>query len=127
MTEEKQGAENTIRDILISNHPAFERIKKLLQVTYRIFFLTRDEFSQWLKARNYEKISDTKWDSPEEEEWLNMFNKKQYVLKVNSTLFDGNGNLRPIQKKDWNDDYIKIEVTDLSQAPENPALDDLPF
>jgi hypothetical protein len=125
LTEERKGAVSTIRDILITNHPAFERLGKLLGVQYRIFFLSRQELTRWLKARTYEVLADTKWDNPKEEEWLMVVNKKQYVLKVNSVLFDEVGNLRPIQKADWDDDYIRLEVNDLNQP--NEFVDDLPF
>ena len=125
LTEERKGAVSTIRDILITNHPAFERLGKLLGVQYRIFFLSRQELTRWLKARTYEALADSKWDNPQEEEWLMAVNKKQYVLKVNSVLFDEVGNLRPIQKADWNDDYIRLEVNDLNQSTE--LVDDLPF
>jgi hypothetical protein len=127
LTEEKKGAENVIRDILISNHPAFERLSILLNVQYRIFFLSRNELTRWLKARNYEPLADTKWDSPKEEEWLMAQNKKQYILKVNSLLFDEVGNLRPIQKIDWNDNYISQEINDLSHTSTSEPIDDLPF
>ena len=52
--------------------------------------------------------------------------KKQYVLKIKSVLFDDIGNLRPIQKADWNDDYIRLDINDLNPVQIEP-VDDLPF
>ena len=126
LTEDRKGAVSAVRDILITNHPAFERLSKLLAVNYRIFFLSRQELSRWLKARSYEVLVSSKWDNPDEEEWLMAQGKKQYVLKVKSVLFDDIGNLRPIHKADWNDDYIRLDINDLNPVQIEP-VDDLPF
>jgi len=124
LTDEKKGTENAIRDILISNHPAFDRLKKLLSISYRVFFLTRDELTAWLKVRSFERVEKSKWDDPKIEEWIfALKNKNEQLIKINSILFDNRGNLKPIKTSDWKDEYIQYEM--ISPKPE--PLDDLPF
>lgn len=130
LTEEKKGTENAFRDILISNHPAFERLTKLLSINYRIFFLTRDELSRWLKARSYMRVPSAKWNDPgiEEWSWTPAGNKKEYILRVDSSIFDDNGNLKPAQANTWNDNFIKLDAIDLTLAKDlTEPIDDLPF
>jgi hypothetical protein len=123
LTEEKKGKDVAIKDILLSNHPAMERLKKLLGVTYRVYFLNRDELDNWLNARSYKKVSEKEWDSPDMEEWVNKKGKKQLLLKVSNTLFDRKGNLKVMNQQDWNDDLIILEITE----PKADNVDDLPF
>lgn len=128
LTEEKKDTEHAIKDILISNHPAFEKLKKVLTNSYRVFFLNRDELSIWLKAKGFSSVKENLWDKPNEEEWINSSRdkKKELLLKVNRSLFDKNGNLKPIKKEDWKDNFIYLEVTDV-QDSSNDDDDDLPF
>lgn len=123
LTEDKKGKEDTIRDLLLSNHPIMERLKKLTGVSYRVFFLTREELKEWLKARNYQAVDKKHWDKPSEEEYILTRNNKQYLLKVASKLFDKNGNLISLTKDEWKDEYVQLEVTDVKEDDD----DGLPF
>jgi hypothetical protein len=125
LADEKKDTEFAIKDILISNHPAFDRLKKILAIPYRVFFLTKDELSAWLNARSYKAVAEENWDHAELEEWVMKKDKKQHLLKVAKALFDVDGNLKPIKKDEWKDDLIRLEVTDLQ--PTTASDDDLPF
>lgn len=122
LTEEKKDNASAIRDILLSNHPVFERLKTLLSVPYRIFFLTRDELKSWLKARNFSPVDEMFWDNDNEEEWIHKTESHQQILKMNSALFDIDGNLNPYQKHEWKDGLVNLTVTKLDEP-----IDDLPF
>jgi len=54
-----------------------ERLKKLLAVTYRVYFITRDEVDKWLTVRGYKRVDEPDWDTPEEEEWFKKVQKKR--------------------------------------------------
>jgi hypothetical protein len=123
LTEEKKGKDVAIQDILLSNHPAMDRLKTLMGVKYRVYFLNRSELNEWLKARSYARLDKKDWDNPNEEEWLLKRNNKQYIIKVSSSLFDAKGNLLVLSQSDWNDDLIKLEISDIAE----PQSDDLPF
>lgn len=121
LTEDKKDKEDTIRDLLLSNHPMMERLKKLIVVPYRVFFLTRDELKEWLKARNYMPVDKKNWDKTTEEEYILTKNGKQYLLKIDSKLFDKTGNLISLSKDSWKDEYVRLEISDVKED------DDLPF
>lgn len=123
LAEDKKDKENTIRDLLLSNHPMMDRIKRLLGVTYRVFFLSKDELKEWLKARNYLPVDKKNWDKETEEEFVQVKNGKQNLLKIAIKLFDKSGNLISISKEDWKDDFVRLETTDIKQDDD----DDLPF
>jgi hypothetical protein len=128
LSADRKGAEGAIRDILLSDHPAFEKIKLLLSIPYRVFFLSREELTVWLKARNYERVDRAKWSSKYEEEWASTKVKdKMSVLKINTVLFDGLGNLKPMKKDEWIDENIRLEVTESKSQPKDEPVDDLPF
>lgn len=122
LTDVNKDNQEAIRDILTSNHPAFELLKKLTGNGYRVFFLTRDELTAWLKAKSYARVEEKNWDNPEIEEYYKNQGTKQYLIKVSSSLFDDSGNLKPIKKDEWNDDLIQLEVRIIE-----PDDDDLPF
>jgi hypothetical protein len=123
LTEEKKGKETVINDLLLSNHPAMERLKSLLGVNYRVYFLNKTELNNWLKARNYTHVSQNEWDNENEEQWVCKKSNKQFFLKISTELFDDNGNLKAINQDNWNDDLIRLEETDFRNQKE----DDLPI
>lgn len=122
LSDANKDNQEAIRDILTSNHPAFELLKKLISNSYRVFFLTRDELTTWLKAKGYSKVDEKNWDEPNEEEYVKTIGSQQNLLKIHSSLFDGNGNLKPMRKDGWNDNFIKHETKNIE-----PDDDDLPF
>ena len=128
LTKERRNSDQTIRDILISSHPAFQRLKTLLKVSYRVFFTGRNELNAWLKARGFTPVEEETWDDPKFEEWIstNKELNKQQLLKVKGTVFDQHGNLKINTQQEWDDDWIKLEVSDT--VPEIQISDDeIPF
>jgi hypothetical protein len=107
----------------------------VLNVPYRIFFTTRTEFSQWVKARNgYEPVDDREsWDSPEYEEWIKHEpNKPSKLLKISTNIFDGKGNLVIYTAQQWHDDWISLAEyqPSLGEPIDNPEFitdDDIPL
>jgi len=122
--EEKQGSDAMVRDIVLSSHPIFERVRKLLGVSHRIFFLSRNELSVLLKSRGFVSVAEENWDGPNEEEWVLERDGKQILLKVSSSLFDAEGRLKPIRQEHWSASLVKQEERSLA-SPDEEA--DLPF
>ncbi len=110
LTEEKQNSDEAIREILRANHPAFAQLRKLLAVPYRVFFTTRSELSQWLRAfRQYDPVSEIAWDGPEYEEWIkNIPSKPSKLLKISRGVFDEQGNLAIYTAKQWDSAWISL-------------------
>lgn len=70
LTEERQKGDSAIREILMSNHPAFQAIKKAANIPYRVYFLNLKELGALLRARSWKHLDSDDWDDPEYEEWL---------------------------------------------------------
>lgn len=124
LTEERKDRDSAIKDILLSNHPAMEEIRELLNVSYRVYFISKDELDEWLAARLY-KPSDL--DFLFEEDYYEYFhtdrrNKRQIILKVKKEIFHDDGRLKAFSKSEWKDDFIQLETKELEQKD-----DDLPF
>ena len=131
LTEEKKGTESAIRDILISNHPLFEKLAFLLGVPYRIFFLTIDELTKFLVPRGFTRLPTNYALRIDEHLWQKRFdNGSKHTLHLNPILFDELGNLRPFQKNTWNDNWAYITEERKPQAilrSDSNSDDDLPF
>lgn len=131
LTEERKDQDQAIRDILLRNHPAFHRLKKLTSTSYRVFFMNREEMASWLAARGYQELPAHQWDSPEFSEWLNNTQKRtEYLLRIRNSIFDEDKKLKVYTVEEWDDAWIQLE--EIEEEPDfNDELlsgsDDLPF
>lgn len=123
ITEEKKGNENVIKEILLSNHPAISRLKKILNVKYKVIFSNIQELGLWLDARGYKDMDQ----NDENYFWVNRVNNsaKEYKISVSKHIFDGSGKLKVMNAEEWLDDLIQDEVITKNVASE--PIDDLPF
>ncbi|MDD3773517.1 MAG: DUF4062 domain-containing protein [Weeksellaceae bacterium] len=126
LTEERKDRDSAIQDILLSNHPAMEEIRQLLNVNYRVYFISKDELTEWLSARGYKIIDlDFLFGDDNYYEYTNTDSrqKKRFTLKVKKEIFSEDGKLRVYTKSEWKDDFIELTSQDLEQKND----DDLPF
>lgn len=125
LTEERKDRDSAIQDILLSNHPAMEEIRQLLNVNYRVYFISKDELSDWLSARGY-KIPDFSFLFGDDiyYEYINIDSKqkKRFTLKIKKDIFNEDGKLKVYTKSDWKDDNIVLNSQDFEEK-----FDDLPF
>jgi len=112
LTEERRSQDEAIKSILLSTHPAFARLKVLLNVQYRVFFTNHDEFVAWLGARGYRLVNPEAWDEPGFEEWSIREPKRTRYLHVSRSIFDEDGKLKVYTSSEWSDDWAWIEVID---------------
>lgn len=114
---------------LFANHPAFSQLKRLIMNSYRIYFETRDELTQWLSVKGFELVSKDQWDSDNEFEWISNSKHGNKLLKVNSCIFDNEGRLKLISNHEW--DQTWIQLGDLKPMATAPTIasddDDIPF
>ena len=108
LTEERTSKDDAIKEILLSNHPAFRRLKTLTSTTYRVYFVSRPEMESWLKARGYEQFSRDQFDPDSVDEW----NKKDTpgYLKFTKNIFDEDDKLLVFTEDDWKDDWITLRT-----------------
>jgi len=121
LTEEKRGKDNTINEILLSNHPAMEQVKQELRIPYRVFFTNKEEFTELLKARNFQESENSLQIL--EQIWEAESGSKKYTLTFSEEIFNDEGKLKVFTKEEWNPDFIKVKEEEVKQI----EVDDLPF
>lgn len=116
----KVAAENAsdtnqlVKDVVLTNHPAFAQIQKLLNLSYRVFFTTRDELNAWLisAAGFAHEVREDLWDDSEYAEWYRHqgpIDVEYDILWVCESLFDEVGSLKPVAPDAWHEEWIKYK------------------
>lgn len=124
LTSEKTKGEQAIRDILLSNHPIFEQLRKLLMVPYRVFFANLDDLNAWLSQRSFNPIEEKHWDDPKAMEWGRTRENIQSLLKINKKVFEKDGKLKIYTPEEWDIKLISVEDRDVSTKD---LSDEVPF
>lgn len=100
----KNDSTSQVDDILMLHHPAFEAIKKVASITYRVLFYNMDELSKLLSARGYIYAADTSPDG-----YYDFDNDKaDKYIRIRSIIFDDQGKLRVMTAAQWKESYIRI-------------------
>ena len=118
LTDERKNRDDAIKSILLTNHPAFQRLSELTKTPYRVFFSTRNEMEAWLKARNWNQIPADALYKGSVEEWVQEKRAKYLIFTKN--IFDENDRLLPFTAGDWDNEWIQL-------VPYKHFDDDLPF
>lgn len=121
LADEKVKGDQAIRDILLSNHPAFNALKKLVGIPYRVIFTNVDDISSLLSARGF--VFDEDHVGNDEYQWDN--SKIGYGIGVSKEIFDENDNLKIITPEKWNDGWIRRY--DLAKPNLVDDEEDIPF
>lgn len=122
MSKDNGERARAIQEITNFNHPAFARVEKLLNISYRIVFTTLDELSALLRGRGYARVSSDHWDDPDVMEWVKHRSQIQYLFKVPKELFDQAGNLRPVDETSaWS--RMKVERNNVIESRELVEFD----
>lgn len=131
LTEERKDKDRAIQDILLSNHPAMEQVRRILNVGYRVYFTSKEELTQWLSARSYRlnEIDELLDEIVDEDyfEYSNTDNRlsKKYILRIQKQIFNDDGKLKVYTNFEWREEFITLTVNDLSVVVDDD--DDLPF
>jgi hypothetical protein len=109
--ESTSDTNQLVKDVVLTNHPAFSRIQSLLDLSYRVFFTTRDELSALLLSAagfNHE-VRISARDREDYAEWYREVSApSEYdLLLVYEGLFDDSGSLKPITPDNWNSEWIE--------------------
>jgi hypothetical protein len=102
-----------VREVVLSSHPLFARLKSLLKVKYRVFFLNTTEMTTWLNVRRYSPIPESAWDKPTHMEFLE--DDGETYLRIARSLFDHGGRLIPMRPDAWDNglaDLVTVEMSD---------------
>lgn len=117
LTNEKSKGDEAIREILFSNHPVFNAIKKALNTNLRVYFTNEEELSALLNAFGYNldifENSDKNFEIWE--------NKDGKVIKISNLLFSEDRKLIPMDVNDWDKSMVQTWLKHIELE------DDLPF
>ncbi|MFN0101779.1 MAG: DUF4062 domain-containing protein [Bryobacteraceae bacterium] len=118
LTNERREQGSSINEILLTNHPIFERLRELTGTPYPIFFRTRGDMAAWLKARSWVEVTEGEWDDPEAAEWINNRgdDKKRLLLTVANQVFE-NGRLKVFTGAEWNDSWVVVAEMEPLRQP----------
>ena len=109
LIEERQQGDQAIKDILLSNHPAFDEIRQKMNIAHRIIFQNKTELSHLLAAYQYVL------EVPFGEEWsvqnmISWKNKRGMVLRVSSEIFDEEEKLKIFTPAEWQSEWIEFQT-----------------
>ncbi|MBI3129229.1 MAG: DUF4062 domain-containing protein [Candidatus Tectomicrobia bacterium] len=121
LTEERKNKDGAIQQILISNHPAFQRFRELTNTPYRVFFSSLDDLNAWLKARGWKEVSGDELDVDSKIEWIH--EDRDDYLKLTENIFDEHGNLKIYTQSSWKDEWLFLQA----RSPKKVEDDDIPF
>lgn len=126
LTEERKNSDNAIKEILLSNHPVFVKLKNITNTPYPIFFKSKSDLEAWLEARRFKEQEFDPF-TDENENYLVYRNETKneiLVLKIYKGIFVENDRLIVFTADEWNEDWILSE--EISKSFEIND-DDLPF
>ncbi|MNY23196.1 hypothetical protein D3C86_1568500 [compost metagenome] len=96
-------------DVILTNHPAFRKIRDLLEIKHRIIFTNLEELNELLHNYKYiynsneiSKTSRHSWNRTTEH-W------DELQIHISSALFDENNRLIPESRLSWNENFIEFE------------------
>lgn len=123
LTEQRNQGNAAVEEIILSNHPIFNHLRKLLDVKYRVYFTNINELSDWVKARSFRQVEEEGWDDSNFMEWINKKDDPTNwkLLKVKVSLFDEQKRLKPMNPSNWDEKCVSI--VNLPQKFD----DDIPF
>lgn len=108
IVEERKNGDQAFKEILLTNHPAFNDLQLQLTIPYRIFFSNIKELNDLLKARSFRPVPPDACDSTDFLEWLNSKTSPNQLLKISASVFDEEDKLKVITPDQWNDRIITI-------------------
>lgn len=114
LLDERKNSDDAIKNILSITHPAFNAIKQVANIPYRVIFFSIDELNDLLKARGY-KFFD--FENKNYYEWDH--DKLNKSIHVQKSIFDADGELNNFTPDEWNNKWIVETEIDYD--------DDIPF
>ena len=124
LTEERTNKDDAIKNILLSNHPAFRVFANLTETKYRVYFTNQEELDTWLSARGWKFDPSIQSDRDSVSEWV--AKDKQSYIKLTAKIFDDNGRLIPMTEGEWKEGWLKRQEIQMS-FDEEPPDDEPPF
>jgi hypothetical protein len=108
---ERSDKSSRLPDLIFANQDLFQQVRRVLHVSYRVFFTSVSELTEWLKSRRFKPVPEEGWDSGDTMEWIR--DKEEPfvydILKVSEKVFDDHGNVRYIPPSEWDKSFVRLE------------------
>ena len=101
LTDERTKGDQTIKHILLENHPLFDQIKSTLDIKYCVFFHNIEEMEALFEARKTEPRPVLEWQDPDYREYINNWKKQNKIIQIWTGLFDEGNKLKAITPNEW--------------------------
>jgi len=107
LTEEREQG-GAVDRILLSNHPVFGQIQRLLDIPFRVIFGNMGELHALLADRGWRKVPEIEWQLPTLMEWTAAHDRGRSVLRVSKEVFEDSGQLKVIPPDEWRNEYVSF-------------------
>lgn len=109
LIDEKSRGDQAVKDILLSNHPAFDELRRKIGIPYRVIFQNYDELNQLVKARQFEEEVDFIDDWGKEGFYSWKQKKRDIYLRFRKDIFDAEDRLKVYTPSEWDPDWIELD------------------
>lgn len=130
LVKQQQEGDQAIKEILLSNHPAFQAVKQLLGIPYLVLFRNIGDLDDLMSARSFSQAEPffAKDDNVYRWEKTSKKSGKIVTLTVRRSIFNDDAQLEVLSADQWDDDWISLEEKEVQKAFGVPvAEDDIPF
>ncbi|EPD6751594.1 DUF4062 domain-containing protein, partial [Vibrio cholerae] len=108
LVAEKTKGDSKIEDILFSNHPVFDEIRRAAGFEFRIIFSDVIELFSLFNSFNIPQVGENDWFYRGHcyswhMKWLSKY------LHISKSLFDEHSKLKPCTRAEWNDTWVETE------------------
>lgn len=108
LIDEKSRGDQAVKDILLSNHPAFDELRRKLNIPYRVIFQNYEELNQLVTARQFEE--EDMFDDWSKEGFHTWKQKKRDIyLRVSHKIFESENKLKIFTPSEWDPNYIELD------------------
>lgn len=123
LSEERRDSSETVKEILLSNHPLFSHIRQLLSLKFPVLFRNTRDLAGFLAALDWNPVDPPEWDDPKVMEYVRSTDRNTQILKIARSLFDKEGRLRVGTAEEFSKSSVELET----HEPGAPSEDDIPF
>lgn len=110
LTEERKNSSESIRQILLANHPAFSEIRQKLDIKHRVFFTSIQELTPLLGAYGYDPDPFMFEEFPTGHyEWLKSCPREDQTLVIHPGVFDHDGNIIQYDGAEWDSNLVELK------------------
>lgn len=111
LAEQNTNQTLSLQDLLFLQHPAFTRVRELLQVPFRFTFTTMNDLDQILNYMNFTRVQLVPFE--QSYTWTQNKNGTLWLFRISKNVFDSSHNLRQFQQDDWDDGFIQLELSEI--------------